>query len=472
MKRKQQAELHWKHKPIPELVRLAWPITVSMLSYSTMTLVDTLFVGRLGANALAGVGLGGVAAFTVICFGLGVLRSVKVLVSQAVGAGQRRSVPAFVAAGLVCAAALGALFIALAQLLAQALPALAQAGGAGLSSAGDAPGAQAASYLVVRTLGAPIVLAGVALRETRYGLGDSRSPMRAALSANALNILLDALFIFGLGLGVVGAAWATVSAQLVETALLAGVQRRDGFGFGGLQRRHVAEIFRLGLPLGLQFVLEVGAFSVLVVILARISAVDVAAHQIALQVAHFSFLPAFALGEAASVLAGQAVGANQDRLVRAVARRALVASSAYTGSCAIGMALFAEPLASLFTTDPAVRAVTVRLFWVAAMFQVFDGANTVARAALRGAGDVRFAAVVAVAIAWIFTPPLTWLLGHELGMGAVGGWIGICAEIVVGAVVLWWRLERGHWRLAARECRARLESVDDAEPAIASAAIG
>jgi multidrug resistance protein, MATE family len=84
---------------------------------------------------------------------------------------------------------------------------------------------------------------------------------------------------------------------------------------------------------------------------------------------------------------------------------------------------------------------------------------------------VRFAALVAVGIAWLFTPPLTWLLGQELGMGAVGGWLGICAEIVVGAGVLWWRLERGHWRAAARDCRARLASVDCEEPAIASVAL-
>ena len=87
----QREKLRWKHKPIPELVRLAWPIAVSMLSYSVMTLVSTLFVGRLGANALAGVGLGGVAAFGLIVFGFGLLRSVKVVVSQATGAGRRLS---------------------------------------------------------------------------------------------------------------------------------------------------------------------------------------------------------------------------------------------------------------------------------------------------------------------------------------------------------------------------------------------
>ena len=80
--------LAWAAKPLPELVRLSWPITVSMLSYSVMTLADTLIVGRLGSAQLAGIGLGGIAAFAIICFSMGLLRSTKVLVSQAVGAGQ------------------------------------------------------------------------------------------------------------------------------------------------------------------------------------------------------------------------------------------------------------------------------------------------------------------------------------------------------------------------------------------------
>ena len=103
----QREKLRWKHKPIPELVRLAWPIAVSMLSYSVMTLVSTLFVGRLGANALAGVGLGGVAAFGLIVFGFGLLRSVKVVVSQATGAGRRGDLAVYVAAAVGLAVVLG-----------------------------------------------------------------------------------------------------------------------------------------------------------------------------------------------------------------------------------------------------------------------------------------------------------------------------------------------------------------------------
>src|SRR5262249_26401100 len=108
-----------------------------------------------------------------------------------------------------------------------------------------------------------------------------------------------------------------------------------------------------------------------------------------------------------------------------------------------------------FTSSPALAAVAIRLLRVAAVFLVFDAANMVARSVLRGAGDVRFAAIVGVVTSWALTPPLTWLLGYRLGLGAFGGWIGLCCEIVLGAAVLWWRLERRHWLGAAAESRAR-----------------
>jgi len=96
---------------------------------------------------------------------------------------------------------------------------------------------------------------------------------------------------------------------------------------------------------------------------------------------------------------------------------------------------------------------------VAAVFQIFDGANIVARATLRGTGDVRHAAIVGIVTSWAFTPPLTWLLGWKAGMGAFGGWLGLSAEIIAASLLLWVRLERRGWIPAARESRRRLAEV-------------
>lgn len=445
----QREKLRWRLKPFPELAKLAWPIAVSMLSFSAMTLSDTLFVSQLGAAQVAGVGLGGVAAFTLICFGFGGLRSVKVLISQAVGAARRDRIPRLVAAGIFSAVALGLVAVVLGRFLGPLLTNMA---------ATTLQGHTAAEYFWVRNLGAPLVLSSVVLREVRYGVGDSHSPMRISLLANGANIGLDYLFIFPLGLGAAGAAWASVAAAGLECLALIHVQRSDGFGFRSVRSRDVLDVVRLGWPLGLQMLVEVGSFALLTVLIAGMGETDGAAHQIAMQIVHFSFLPAFATGEAASILVGQAVGANEDGLVKRVGRQTLLLVSLYTGGCALVIALFPDWLISAFTDDPELIRVTRSLLYVAAVFQVFDGMHIVGRCVLRGTGDVRRPALVTGAIAWLATPPLTYLLGKQLGWGALGGWTGLCVEIIAGALFLWWRLERGGWKRAAERSRQELES--------------
>ena len=219
---------------------------------------------------------------------------------------------------------------------------------------------------------------------------------------------------------------------------------------------HVIRLLRLGVPLGLQFSLEIGSFSVLVLMLARISDADVAAHQIALQLTHLSFLPALAVGEAACVLVGQAVGAGEDALVRPLARKAAAIAGGYSLVCSGVFLAFARTIPSLFTSDAAVQSIATRLLYVAAGFQLFDAANAVARSVLRGAGDVRYAAWVAVLSAWFSTPPLAWVLGFKMGLGALGGWLGITAEVVIGCALLWRRVQSGGWIRYAEQCRAQL----------------
>jgi MATE family multidrug resistance protein len=169
-------------------------------------------------------------------------------------------------------------------------------------------------------------------------------------------------------------------------------------------------------------------------------------------------------------MAGQAVGADRDDLVRSVARRAIVLAGGYAALCTVIVAFGAGWIASLFSLDRAVIAKAATLLTIASVFQIADAANIVARCVLRGTGDVRFPAVIGVVVAWAVTPPLTWMLGLELGWGAPGGWIGLCVEITAGAAILWHRLLRGGWRGAAERSRATVagpasEKVHETEEA-------
>jgi MATE family multidrug resistance protein len=425
-------------------LRLAWPITVSMVSFSTMTLASTAFVAQVGADELAGVGLAGVVGFTLVCFGIGLLRGAKTLVSQAVGANRQDRIPELLGAAVFIALGLGLAATIAGQLIAPLLAHL---------TSSERSGHFAAQYLAIRSLGAPLVLLYAALREARYGIGDTTGPMRAAIAGNAVNIALDVVLILGLDWGVRGAAYATIAGNATELFVLAYPMR------GQLAKlkwtaRAAREVWAQGVPNGLQFIMEVGSFLILTVLVARMSAVDAAAHQLVLHLVNVSFLPAHALAEAAAVLVGQAVGAGKDALVTRVANRALAIGAAYASACLVVFAILGGAIAhAMAAGDAALGDRATVLVHVSLAFLVADAANVITRGVLRGASDVRYAAVIGIATSWLTTPPLAWLLGMHWGLGVVGGWIGLTAEIFAGALLFWWRVHRGGWRPAAAAAR-------------------
>lgn len=436
--------LDWTERPGRELLRLAWPITVSMISFSTMTLASTAFVAQVGSDELAGVGLGAVIGFSLLCFGIGLLRGAKTLVSQAVGAGRKDKLPALIGAALVLGLVLGFVALVIGQLVAPLLVSL---------SASPRAGAFAAEYLVVRSLGAPLVLLYAALREASYGEANSRAPMRASLAGNAVNIALDAVLILGLDWGVTGAAVATIAGTATELGALA-YPMRARLRAVTWSRSAVRAVWNQGVPNGVQFIMEVGSFLILTLLVAGFSAVDGAAHQMVLHLVNVSFLPAHALAEAACVLVGQAVGAGKYHLVDRVARRALALGAAYATACCIGYAIVGGIVADAMAAgDHALADRAATLIHVSLAFIVADAANVIARGVLRGTSDVRYAAILGIITAWVTTPPLTWLLGVELELGVVGGWVGLALEIVVGALLYWRRVFRGGWKPAAAAAR-------------------
>ncbi|MEM7609589.1 MAG: MATE family efflux transporter [Myxococcota bacterium] len=445
MTHRRQPNLEWASSPRRAVLKMAGPIAVSMVSHAVIALVDTLCVSSLGASALAGVGLASVSFFTFAGFGFGFARGAKTLVAQAFGAGDALEVRLHAGASLVAGVALGVVVSVLVYAASYALPVLAASGGAGR---------EALNYgRVIAFAGFPAMVY-VSQREVRYGIGDSTSPMRAALLANAVNIGLDVLLVLHLDWGVAGAAWASVAAFTVQ--MLALFPRRDSMALP--RARHLRELVAIGSPTGVQFVLEIGTFAVLAAILSTLPEREMAAHQVALQFMHFVFLPMVALGEACSSLAGQAWGADRLSLVHRVSRIALRFSLWHGAVWFVALGLGRYFIAGFFAEEGELLDAIAALLLLGGLFQVFDGLGITAAAILRGIGDVRYAAVVGVAAAWIFTPPLAYFLGVRMGYGAVGGWVGFCLQIAVQAALLHRRLWRqvGGFRLLPEVPRRNL----------------
>lgn len=413
-----------------DLVGLAWPIAVSLLSYSVMNLVDTAFVAGLGESALAGVGLAGVAALALMSFSSGLVRGINVLVSQASGAGQVQRVAACTSAGAIMAVGLGVLTAIVAYAIAPLVMELAATAQAGV---------YASHYLCIRILGSPLVLLFAALREASYGTGCTRGPMVAVVVGNLCNIALDYAVIVWAGWGVAGVAWATVIANAIQLSVLLGGMSRLRARLS-LDLSEWRAVWRMGLPTGVQFAVEMGALAVFTGLLSAMGEVHMAAHHIVFYLVRCSFLPANAIASASAVLTGRAVGSGRSDLVPPIARRALLLACSYTGLCTLLALACAPGIVAAFTSDPELAALCQQLVHIGALFLVADGASTIARGVLRGTGDVRYPAILGIVSAWVLTPPAAWLLGMHLDMGAVGGWIGLCVESLVSCLLLWRRL--------------------------------
>jgi MATE family multidrug resistance protein len=434
------------------LARLAAPLSAAQAGQALMGVVDTAVVGRAGAVPLAGVGLGNGLYFTVAVLGIGVMMGLDPLIAQAFGAGDRAQARRLAWQGGFLALH-AALWLTLPLV---ALPFL-------LEPMGVEPAVarEAGRYLLWRVPGLLFLLLYVAGRAYLQAAGLVRPMVVATVVANLVNLPLDVLFVFGgaglpalagplrlvPALGAAGAAIATTLCQVLQAVLLLyAAWRVPGPPLPQAARRHDAATLRraagVGVPTGLHMVVEVAFFSLAGVLAARLGAVAIAAHQLALSVASLTFTVAVGVGQAGSVRVGLAVGARDRVAARRAGLTAFGASAGLMGLC--GLAFLAAPglIARALTDDPAVIVVAAPLFRVAALFQVFDGLQGAGAGVLRGAGQTRFTFLANLLAHWLLGLPAMLLLAFGLGLGVLGLWWGFVVGLVVVAAALLGRFLR------------------------------
>lgn len=420
---------------------MAWPIIVAMLSYTVMGVADTLFVGWIGKSELAAVGLATTAILLFNALFIGTLHGSKVLCAQATGRKRPDQAKVFGWAGIVLAIPFG-LFVAASGIFGESIFAL-MGGSATIR-------ALAQDYFWVAALGSVFWYVVMAVCNYFQGTGNTRMPMKIILLANAVNIALDPLFIFGFGpmpaMGVGGAAVATVIAQ-VSSVVVAVVVYLSRVGLvdtsGG--RRSLIEVLRMGLPMGVRQGLIIGAWTIFTAFLARMGEDQLAAHQIALKISSLSFLPGQGLSETATILTGQYVGARRFQAAKRAFNSTLRLALGLMIACGAVYLVFAEQLVGLFNTDPSVVVLGTQLLYVATLYQVFDAVALVATGALNGTGDTKFTMWMGVASAWLVLVPASYLFGVTFDGGAVGAWLGMTLQLMVVAVITLLRFRRSHW---------------------------
>jgi MATE family multidrug resistance protein len=412
-----------------------------MMSFTATLVVDSLFVARLGTEPLAALGIAGPATYLCYGFAMGLLRGVKVAVAQRTGAGDSDAVRRLLGQGVLVASLLGFALVVLAPLSSLVVAAL---------GATDAVAQHATGYVAARAVGAPLAFVRLALSAWYEGRGDTKATMRSMLATNGANVVLAPLLIFGPGpfpaWGVAGAGIATALAEGLGVLPL--LLRKDRAPILGAVRPDAAllrEVRRLGLPIGVRMLLEIGAWTAFVSLLAHGDPAGLAAHVLVIRIVSASFLPGQAVAEAGAVLIGQSVGARRPELARQAWRASARLGVGGMAFCGAGFVLLPDLLIRPFGVAAEVSVIARELLVLAALFQIGDALLMVGQSALTGAGDARWVLVTSVGASWCIQLPLAWLLIQRVDMGATGAWLALSLTIWVVAVATVTRLAGTAW---------------------------
>ncbi|HVQ27480.1 MAG TPA: MATE family efflux transporter [Planctomycetota bacterium] len=451
----------WREE-IRQQARLALPVVLVQVGLMSLNVVDNIMVGHVEGDAarqIAAVSVGGLYVWLFMGASMGILMALDPLVAQAAGAGDHDSIARSMQRGLLLALLLS---VPIGLIVLFVEPVLRSWGQA------DDVVPLAATFARWQVWSVPAFLGFVVLRQSLQALHRLRPIVLAIVVGNVVNALLDWVLIHGhLGLPALrseGCAIATSLSRWLMFALLLGTGwpalarylrpvRREAARWPLLLRQ-----LRLGLPIGVMYLMEMGAFAFVTVTMGSIGATQVAGHQLTLNLASLSFMVPLGISAAASVRVGHAVGRRDHAGMRRATGVAIVAGAATMAVFAAVFALAPRLLARCYTDDAGVIAMVALLLPVAAAFQVFDGIQIVCGGVLRGCGDLRVPMLIHLAGFWLLGIPLSLALAFRAGMGPRGLWAGLAVALAFVAAVL---LLRVRWRSETLPDRVR---VDDARP--------
>ncbi len=387
---------------------LAVPVVVVQVGMMLMGVVDTMVVGRVSAEALAAVALGNLAVMTVSAFAIGLLLALDPVVAQAVGAHDEPAVRRAVQRGLLLAAAITIPATLLLLPVEPILTLLRQPQGTVPIAAG----------YVYRSLPGLLPFFGfVVLRQTLQAHERMRPIVVNIIAANLLNLVLDIVLVFGLlgapAMGAFGAAWATTVCRYVlflgllfadRSELLPLLSRVDP---ESLRLQPLLAMVRLGAPIGIQIQLELAAFGVIGLLMGGLGTIEIAAHQVAINLASLTFMVPLGVASASAVRVGHAVGRADDHGARRAAASAMVCGAGFMACTALLFLALPRALAGVYTSDVQVVALAAALIPIAGVFQIFDGVQVVSSGILRGLGDTRAPMVINVLGFWLVGMPVS-----------------------------------------------------------------
>lgn len=430
------------------IVLLAVPMVLEMCMESLFGIVDIFWVARLGADAAAAVGVTESLMTILYSVAVGIGMATTAMVSRRIGEkdveGAERAAVQAVVLGLVASVVIAAPGVWYAEDLLRVM---------GADEKVIAAGVAYTRWI----LGSSVTIMMLFLLNAVFrGAGDALIAMRVLWVANALNLVLDPVLIFGFGpipaMGVTGAAVATIIGRTLGVGMqlwiLFGVTsrirlRRQHWRVDWPILRRLARVSSTGM---LQFIIANASWIALVRIIGQSGAAALAGYTVAIRIVIFTILPSWGLSNAAATLVGQNLGARHPERAEAAVYRTGLYNVVFLGAVGLVFALVPEMLVRIFTTEPEVVRFGADCLRIISYGYLFYGMGMVLVQAFNGAGDTTTPTVINLGIYWAFQIPVAWWMSMHLGMGARGAFWAIPIAESVLTLVGWWVFRQGRWK--------------------------
>lgn len=417
------------------------PIIIGQLGTVLMAMADVMMVGKLDAANLAAVGASNAVYFLINIIGIGTLTAVSPLVAKAKGAGSPADAKVYLGKGMVASLLLSVFIITVVAVCTF-----------NFDLFGQQPAVETLSkpYLHVLNIGTLFMLLFYAAKNFSDGIGFTKPSAVITIIGLLLNVLLNWVFIFGkLGvpaLGLVGAGIATTLTKLFMAAAMLWYIFSNHLYSSYLRvagnpkyNNHLTEIFKVGLPSGFQYFFEVAAFAGAALIIGTYGELELAAHNIAINLASTTYMAATGISAAGSILVGDAIGRKHKADLIYSGKAALILAVLFMGVCAVLFLLMPGVWVSLYTSDIRVSEMAIYLLMIAGLFQLSDGIQCVGVGILRGLSDTKVPTIITIVAYWVIGIPVGVWLSSAFSLSLYGIWFGLCIGLSFSALLLTYR---------------------------------
>ncbi len=423
---------------------LAYPVVLSQLGHIMVSVFDSLMVGQIGTIPLAAASLGNSIFMMTMVFGMGISYSITPLIAAADGRKNYTRISLLLLNGLVSNVLLGIFLFIIGYIFSPYITYLNQP---------QEVVTMAIPYINILFFSMVPLMIFQAFRQFAEGLSFTKQAMYISIVANSLNIVLNYIFIWGkLGLpamGLLGAGWATFISRVVMALMMGAFvlyNKRFAIFRRFMRLRHLSfihmyRIYRLGLPISGQMLFEMGAFGFSAIMIGWLGAKQLAAHQIAINVASVTYMMASGIAAAATIRVGNQKGLGNYHDMRMAGYTSFTMGTLFMIGSGLLMVAGNRIIPMLYIDDPEVIHMAAGLLVIAALFQISDGVQVVGLGALRGLEDVRIPSLISLLAYWVVGLPVGYLLCFKAGFGVSGIWTGLLVGLSVAAVLLFLRFK-------------------------------